>query len=114
MRRTFQNAISAKLRSDMAIGPDWQGQHHRAIVYPRGSEVPIVEMLKGWFEYADHHFSQFESLIGDDGFLGQHWEAIGDALRALLNGDCGRLDCGTVDGFILNTMRDNGIDTENK
>jgi hypothetical protein len=50
MRRTFQNAISAKLRSDMAIGPDWQGQHHRAIVYPRGSEVPIVEMLKGWFE----------------------------------------------------------------
>jgi hypothetical protein len=108
----FQVAIKA--------GPDrpgengWRGRHHRAIVLPNAIERPIVLMLEGWYDYAVQHRVRFDSKIGDDGFLGQHWEAIGDALRALLNGDCGRLDCGTVDAFLLDTMADNSVETENK
>ena len=43
-----------------------------------------------------------------------HWLQWGLALRGLLNGDVGpRLDCGTLDAWILDTLRDNGIETEN-
>jgi hypothetical protein len=71
-------------------------------------------MFRGWYEYAQAHERRYESLIGDDGFLGPAWEEIGDSLRTLLNGELGRLDGGICDGFILNTMRDNGVDTDQK
>lgn len=99
----------------------WQDRHdeaikHRAIFQNRHYEfeTPMVDMLRGWLQYAEDHKARYESVIGDDGVLGPYWESIGDALRGLLNGETGRLDCGTLDGFILNTMRENGIDTENK
>lgn len=71
-------------------------------------------MIKGWAKYAEDHRARFESPIGQDGVLGDYWESIGDALRGLLNGDCGRLDCGTLDGFILRTMAGNGVSTDSK
>ena len=112
--KPFHVAISA--------GPDrpgengWRGRHERAIMFTWNVSEggPLVNMLRGWYDYAVIHQQRYESLIGDDGFLGKEWESIGDALRALLNGECGHLDCGTVDGFLLNTMRENGIDTEHK
>ena len=98
----------------------WQDRHDAAIktaanIYVRREfETAVVEMIKGWERYAEDHRVRFESKIGDDGVLGPEWEAIGDALRGLLNGELGRLDGGTLDGFLLNTMRENGIDTEHK
>ena len=58
------------------------------------------------------HKARFESAIGEDYVLGPQWQAIGEGLRGLLNGETGRLDCGTLDGFILATLDENGIDTE--
>jgi hypothetical protein len=98
----------------------WQDRHDAAIRLPHMSETrnnfetAMVEMLKGWSKYAEDHKVRYESPIGDDGVLGAYWESMGDALRGLLNGETGRLDCGTLDGFILNTMRDNGVNVENK
>lgn len=95
----------------------WQDRHDAAV---NGSgkhlafETAVVSMITGWSEYAEHHRAQYELNIGDDGVLGPEWEAIGDSLRGLLNGETGRLDCGTLDGFILDTMKENGIDTETK
>jgi hypothetical protein len=99
----------------------WQDKHdeainHRAIFQNKHYELetPMVDMLRGWSEYARDHKARYEDVIGNDGVLGVEWEAVGDALRGLLNGETGRLDCGTLDGFILNTMKEHGIDTEQK
>jgi hypothetical protein len=73
-------------------------------------ESPIARMLESWGEYAKAHRARYESKIGDDGVLGQEWEAIGIGIRGLLNGETGRLDCGTLDAFILDTLSENGVD----
>ncbi len=93
----------------------WQDRHDTAIHFPSAlKERAMVNMLTGWAEYAQEHQRRYDSVVGDDGGLGPEWEAIGDALRGLLNGETGRLDCGTLDGFILDTMKENGVNTEEK
>jgi hypothetical protein len=92
----------------------WQNRHQSAVLNPTGFERPMVHLLTGWSEYAETHRARYESVIGDDGVLGPAWEEIGDALRTMLNGDLGRLDGGTLDSFILNTMRDNGVNMEHR
>lgn len=97
----------------------WQNRHDTAwgqidvyvpgMTEPHGIERSVVAMLKGWELYAKMHKRRFGSAIGDDGFLGPQWLATGKALRALLNGETGRLDCGTVDAFILDTITANGF-----
>jgi hypothetical protein len=76
-------------------------------------EHAMVRMIDGWAEYADAHYEQFDSLIGEDYVLGPAWQAQGEAFRTLLNGELGDLDGGTMDGAILDIMRVNGIDTRN-
>jgi hypothetical protein len=88
----------------------WVLRHKKAIELPQGPERPIVRLLEAWLLYAEQHQERYESKIGDDGVLGKAWEAIGVALRGLLNGECGRLDCGTLDSIILDSMKENGID----
>lgn len=91
----------------------WAHRHNEAIDRPRGFEVPIVRMLHFWEMYAAEHAKRWESPIGEDYVLGPEWRDIGLAIRGLLNGETGQLDCGTLDSFILNTLRENAIDTEN-
>ena len=90
----------------------WQDRHHDAIRSPRGPEVAIVGLLRAWCEYANRHRERFESGIGEDYVLGPEWARIGIAVRGLLNGESGRLDCGTLDGFILDVLQAEGYDEE--
>lgn len=91
----------------------WQDRHDAAMLAPRpGFEAAIVGMLNGWHLYAGTHQFRFESPIGDDGVLGPEWQAIGQALLGLLNGNTGRLDCGTLDAFIRDTLTLAGAETE--
>ena len=91
----------------------WQTRHNNAAVRPRaGTEESLVAMLRGWATYAHVHKESYDSPIGDDGVLGPEWQAIGESLRGLLNGDIGRLDGGTVDSFIVDTLRDNGAEVD--
>jgi hypothetical protein len=96
----------------------WQDRHDSAVnaAPHRASknlfETFIVRSLQAWEGYALAHKERYESLIGDDGVLGPAWEQIGDGLRTLLNGETGRLDCGTLDAFLLDTMSENGVDVE--
>lgn len=93
----------------------YAAQHQEACINPRpGFERALVRMLRGWLEYAEVYEGRYESRIGDDGILGPEWEAIGEALRGLLNGEAGRLDCGTIDSIILDAMRDAGVDVDSK
>lgn len=92
----------------------WIDRHMAAVAAPTGFEKGVVGMLRAWLKYADIHHSRYGVTIGTDGVLGPEWESIGDALRGLLNGDCGCLDCGTLDGVILTAMKQNHIETADK
>jgi hypothetical protein len=70
-------------------------------------------MLRAWEKYATAHKARFDSTIGEDYVLGPRWEEIGMGIRGLLNGETGRLDCGTLDAFILQTLTGNGVSTDN-
>ena len=93
----------------------WEDRHNAEFAHPRTpTGGPVVHLIKGWVLYAESHKKRFDSLIGDDGVLGPAWETIGDELRTILNGECGPLDCGTVDGGILATMVKNGTNIDER
>ena len=98
----------------------WKARHDSAIVLARPTgmcrpfETPIAGMLHLWAQYAADHKKEYDAQIGDDYVLGPAWEELGDSIRTLLNGQTGRLDCGTLDAFILDTMSKNGVDTSEK
>lgn len=90
---------------------DWKRRHAVAMAAPEpGShEQAVAEMVKAWKLYAAAHERAYGGKVGKDSVLGPAWESIGHALRALLNGETGRLDCGTLDSDILKLMERNGI-----
>jgi hypothetical protein len=92
---------------------NWQRRHNDAVTAPRaGFEAAIVAMLRGWATYAQAHRDAYDSPIGDDGVLGPEWAAIGHAMLGLLNGDLQRLDGGTLDAFIRDTLTANGAEVD--
>jgi hypothetical protein len=84
-------------------GPDgqWWTRHCDALRLPARWEHEIVTLARSLASYADAHAARYESPIGSDGVLGRDWERMLKGLRGLLNGETGRLDCGTVDAAIL-------------
>lgn len=99
-------------------GNGWEERHNEAVLrafqpYPwtDTQENAVVMLMHAWANYANAHKERFESVIGDDGFLGPLWEDMGKSLRGMLNGELGRLDGGTCDAFILDTLSENGVDT---
>jgi|SRR6185437_10412447 len=89
---------------------NWQQRHLDGVYCLQSSvEYPLISMIRGWLEYADMNRDRYESSIGDDYVLGPEWRAIGVALRGLLIGGTGRLDCGTLDAIILDTMAEEGL-----
>ena len=90
----------------------WKDRHIQAMRTPVGNERPIVRMLEGFMSYADVYQARYEQTLSEDGVLGEAWRQTGKALIDLLNGECGRLDCGTVDALIRNTFTAQGFNTE--
>lgn len=82
----------------------WSTRHLAALNAPRDAEVAIVGLLEAWLIYADRHQDRYMSDIGEDGVLGPEWAKVGSALLALLNGELGRLDGGTLDTLIRDTL----------
>lgn len=116
-RHTLHNPKFLNQKGEtMPNNSGWQGRHLLGLKSATMTRVPahpmecaIVSMLDAWALYADAHRARYESGIGEDGVIGAEWRAMGLAIRGLLNGDCGRLDCGTIDGFICNTLAEEGI-----
>jgi hypothetical protein len=69
-------------------------------------------MCQALEEYAFCHLTTYGSPIGDDGVLGKEWEHIARAVIGLLNGDCGRLDCGTIDAAIRDLGKAAGVNLD--
>lgn len=91
---------------------EWGNRHLSAIRHPIAQERAIVVMLRAWLGYADQHKAQYESTIGEDGFLGPEWAKMGASLLELLNGELGRLDGGTLDTIIREALTAEGFDPE--
>jgi hypothetical protein len=92
----------------------WGERHVDAMTCPKhGFERGIALMLAGFAEYADAYRAGHEGEpVGQDGFLGDHWEDIGIGILGLLNGETGRIDCGTIDGLIRKIGALNGARSE--
>ncbi len=93
--------------SYIAPHPDtngWRERHKKA----RWVE-PIAHAIKAWVDYALEHEARFGSPIGEDGVLGPAWEQWGLALRTLLNGETGDLDCGTLDTILVDNLVEQGF-----
>jgi hypothetical protein len=75
-------------------------------------ERGILAMLAGWLDYADEYRDTNGDSVADDGYLGSEWIDIGKAIRSLLNGDTGHLDCGSLDSVICDTFEAEGINPD--
>lgn len=96
----------------------WKVRHQhatrpaRTAVPIRTAEQSITFGLQAWVSYAVAHHARFQSKIGDDYVLGPAWAAWGAAIRTLLNGETGNLDCGTLDTIIRDNLREQGFDPD--
>ena len=93
---------------------DWQRLHNFTLHHP------IATMIQEWRRYPYAYRAELfgpdpegESFkLADDYVLGTAWADVGKAMLALLNGPTGKLDCGTVDGFIRDAFTAEGFDDE--
>ena len=108
---------TAKLRQRHACGTP-VGQtalmpaHDRSLASSAGFMGAIVTGTAAWLEYADAHKARYESPIGEDYVLGPAWLEWAKALRTMLNGETGNLDCGTLDAAIMKALAENGFAEE--
>lgn len=100
-----------KASNKMPDTTGWKHRHNTALVFPEGAERPIVHLLQAWNDYAIEYKRHYDGTIGEDGVLGPAWQDIGTSIRTMLNGELKRLDGGTLDAYILDTLAENGVDT---
>lgn len=94
-------------------GRTWKDRHDAACLYPRGSEGPIIAMYRALSDYVEIYKTDYpDRILGDDYVLGAAWLRAASAFQDLLDGDCGRLDCGTLDGLIRDCARNAGFSAE--
>ncbi len=101
----FTNLLPDDESKSANIG-NWKTAHNSALLGSgrvqighgtKEQERAIKLLVQGFLAYADAHKEANESGIGEDFVLGVYWKEIGQGIRGLLNGNCGRFDCGTLD-----------------
>lgn len=110
-RKTFQ-VLMAESRSRAYAMPntgDWQDRHFKAWSAIHGPSVAIRNLTDVIGRYADYHAARYESPIGEDNILGPAWLQLIKSARTLLNGECGNLDCGTVDNLLVSMALNEGF-----
>ncbi len=80
--------------------PDTNGWKRRHMMEVKRGH-PIAAMVDALNSYAVRHAERYSSPLADDGVLGPAWLDALKGVRTLLNGDCGSLDCGTVDAALV-------------
>lgn len=104
--------VDGLLRATTTFPCHWHGQHNYAVNNPRGMERAIVAGCYLLERMAGEHKQLYDAPIGEDGFMGAAWLDILRGLRAALNGETGRLDCGTVDRWLLDMLARAGFTEE--
>lgn len=81
--------------------PEYMARHQRALQNPRGAERAVTLLRSGLLQYAVEYGARYEGCqLGEDGILGDAWLQLAKGYIGLLNGETGRLDCGTLDGEV--------------
>lgn len=96
-------AISNSLRTieeKARTSTQWAGRHAQAWYDPQGFEIALKSMIVGLARYGAEMRAQFGRPAGQDGYLGPALRAMAESILALLNGDIGRFDGGTLDKLI--------------
>jgi hypothetical protein len=102
-----------RARENDPASAHWAFLHSKAWAVPmHDQEGAIVRLVTALADYSDAHRERFESSMGDDGFLGPAWLDILKGTRTLLNGETGRLDCGTVDSMLVRMAQAAGYEEE--
>lgn len=97
--------------SDGILTPEYC-RHSAARQRLTGFSAAWATMLEGWSRMATAHLAEFDSRIGRDGLLGPQWEAIGRAMKCLLNGSTGGLDAGSLNSNIGDCLEAHGCKRE--
>lgn len=93
--------------------PAYLTRHNQAIQAPRGFERAITALRAGLLEYGLQYGERYDGCeIGKDGVLGDGWLDLARGYLALLNGECGRLDCGSLDSEVRSWARKFGFEEE--
>ncbi len=87
--------------AESTIANNWASRHNKAVACPTKAEKGILDACYALEAMADAHVERYGSVIAEDGVLGDCWLKILHGVRGMLNGETGRLDCGTVDGWLV-------------
>lgn len=88
----------------MAGIANWQQRHVSALKSPKGFEAPILSLIEGLQDYRVEYEARYESKIGDDYVLGTSYLRLARTIIELLNGEIGRLDGGSIQRLIRQTL----------
>lgn len=94
------------------IANNWATRHNKAITHPTKTERGVVDACYALEAMAEAHAERYASVIAEDGVLGDCWLKTLHGVRGMLNGETGRLDCGTVDGWLVRLALDHGFADE--
>ncbi len=79
----------------------WAVNHANACQYPQDTEKGTWFLINAFADLADGYFATSHgSKLGQDGYFAKHAQDLIEAMRAYLNFDVGRFDCGTLDRLI--------------
>jgi hypothetical protein len=90
----------------------WASLHLSAWYHGSDRETAIRHLIQGFGALNDTSISDGGCRLGDDGYFCDHARDVIQALRAMLNLDCGRFDCGTLDGLLLDLASAAGLEIE--
>jgi hypothetical protein len=97
---------------ETTIANNWAARHNKAVSHPTKTEKGIVGACYALEAMADAHAERYATVIAEDGVLGDCWLKILHGVRGMLNGETGRLDCGTIDGWLVRLALDHGFTDE--
>ncbi len=71
-------------------------------------------LIEAFALFADSYATETEGerQLGEDGYYHEHAADMVKALLALLNFDCGRFDCGTLDRLIRDLAQASGVELD--
>ena len=98
--------------AETTIANNWATRHNKAVSHPTKAERAILYACYALERMADAHAERYASVIAEDGALGDCWLKILHGVRGMLNGETGRLDCGTVDGWLVRLALEHGFTDE--
>jgi len=110
MGQVFEFPCGAAALPTQTVSNQHLIRHHEAMLHPRGIECAIVALRSGLLQYAVEYFEGCE--LGKDHVLGEAWIEMARGFISLLNGETGRLDCGTLDGELRRWAERFGFEEE--